>query len=66
MTGTITFSSKSTGQTYSGTYALGERIAGDSFGAAVFDVTLDSGDVLSGLVSTSACNTCNGPVVKYM
>ena len=66
VTGSITFSSKSTGQTYSGTYALGERIAGDSFGAAVFDVTLDSGDVLSGLVSTSACNSCNGPVVKYM
>ena len=65
-TGTIKFSSKSTGQTYSGTYALGERIAGDSFGAAIFDVTLDSGDVLSGLVSTSDCEGCAGPVVKYM
>ena len=60
----ITYKSKATGATYSGTYVVGNSLSdADYSSAAIITVTLSSGEILNGIVSTEGTdNKATGPV----
>lgn len=65
----ITFKSKATGVSYTGTYVVGSPITDKDYSgtAATITVTLTSGDVLTGIVSTDETESnAQGPVTKFM
>jgi hypothetical protein len=47
----VTYKSQSSGETYSGTYAVGETISSSSYDAAELTITLSTGTVLQGIIS---------------
>jgi hypothetical protein len=47
----VTYKSQSSGETYSGTYAVGETISSSSYDAAELTITLSTGAVLQGIIS---------------
>jgi hypothetical protein len=61
----ITFASIASGDSYTGTYVVGDPISSSSTTAASITVTLDDGSVLEGIVSIQDDNS-NGPVTKFM
>jgi hypothetical protein len=63
----ITYKSKSSGDSYTGTYVIGDTISSSSYSAATFTVTLDDGSVLEGLISNDRDDSSSkGPVTKFM
>lgn len=63
----IVFKSQETGESFKGTYTIGAAVPGSPYKAAVFTVTLDSGEVLAGVISNDRDeDTAKGPVTKFM
>ena len=65
----VTYKSKATGETYMGTYVVGSTISDKDYSgdAATITVTLTSGDVLTGIVSTDDTDSnAEGPVSEIV
>lgn len=64
---TVKFVSRATGDSYSGTYVIGDAITSSSYPAAILTVTLSTGNVLKGVVSNDrTASTAKGPVTKFL
>jgi hypothetical protein len=63
----ISFKSKKTGVTTSGTYVIGDPILPATYASAEITVTLSSGTVLKGVVNNDRADTSShGPVTKFV
>jgi len=64
---TVKYVSRATGDSFSGTYVIGDAIAGSSYAAAALTVTLSNGNVLRGVVSNDRSeDSAKGPVAKFL
>jgi len=64
---TIAFVSRSTGNSYSGTYLIGDAVTGASYPTATITVTLSTGVVLKGVISNDRdLQSAIGPITKFV
>jgi hypothetical protein len=61
----VTYTSRHTGDTYTGTYAVGTAMDVDGFGSFVITVTLATGEVLEGLYSVDPTHAL-GPITRFL